>query len=160
MLIHQARKSPCRPAPHALRGPDRYDFASCTACGKQYFRPASAVPVIVLSVLLAISLAVMIRQLVIHRDMTEAMANLETQIDEQEAIIYELDYEVWELNTIVDSFYDEISFFRSYAAIVPDDGTDLYHSYICEDLDTSSFWIYNISAAEQKGYYPCPKCFY
>ena len=124
----------------------------CTACGRQYFRPASAVPVIVLSVLLAISVGLNIRQYVIHSNMTETVANLEAEIAEQEESINNLWWDYLKLS-------NETDFFRSHAVIVPDDGTNLYHLYRCEDLDLSSFWIYNTEAAKQQGLQPCPKCY-
>lgn len=52
----------------------------------------------------------------------------------------------------------ERAFYRNYAVIVFDDGTRKYHTYDCPDFGDQSFWIYNIEAAESKGYYACPKC--
>lgn len=38
-------------------------------------------------------------------------------------------------------------------------GSRYYHTLSCMDFDRSSGWFaYNIYAAEQKGYQPCPKC--
>lgn len=52
----------------------------------------------------------------------------------------------------------EVTFYNRTAAIVPDDGRGIYHRYGCDKLDLSYFWIYNVEAAEQKGYDPCPNC--
>lgn len=49
-------------------------------------------------------------------------------------------------------------FFDSYARIVPNDGSNLYHKYGCKELDSSEkFWIYNEAAAKEKAS-PCPTC--
>ena len=52
----------------------------------------------------------------------------------------------------------KINFYEKHAVVVPDDGTNLYHTYGCDYLDTSSFWIYNTEAAISKGFKPCPHC--
>jgi RNA polymerase subunit RPABC4/transcription elongation factor Spt4 len=51
-----------------------------------------------------------------------------------------------------------LSFYEQHAVVVPDDGTNLYHTYGCDYLDTSSFWIYNTEAAIDEGFKPCPHC--
>lgn len=52
----------------------------------------------------------------------------------------------------------ELTFFRNYAEILPDDGTKRYHKHGCSKLDTSNgFWIYNTEAIEDR-YYECPFC--
>lgn len=55
----------------------------------------------------------------------------------------------------------QLRFYRQYAVIVLNDGTDAYHTYTCPIFaaNNGSFWIYNISAAEDKGYHPCTECF-
>ena len=50
-----------------------------------------------------------------------------------------------------------LKFYEEYAALV-NENSKKYHKYGCDDFDSSSFWIYNINAAEQKGYYACSKC--
>lgn len=50
------------------------------------------------------------------------------------------------------------NFLDQYIVIISDDGTNLYHRYGCEDLDTSYFWAYNINAATGD-YDPCPVCY-
>ena len=53
---------------------------------------------------------------------------------------------------------DKAEFMDDYIRIVSvltKDG--YYHKYGCEDLDTSSFLVFNINAA-MKEYDPCPKC--
>lgn len=50
-----------------------------------------------------------------------------------------------------------LDFYEKYAALV-NENSKKYHTYWCEDFDSSGFWIYNIDAAEDIGYYACPKC--
>ena len=80
-------------------------------------------------------------------------------ISKQKTKINNLEKEVDELEDRNFDLFCDLYFYEEYAAIVPDDGRKRYHIYGCEDCDTSSFWIYNIEAAEQYGYYPCPKCY-
>ncbi|MBQ9166131.1 MAG: hypothetical protein IJX71_04325 [Oscillospiraceae bacterium] len=53
---------------------------------------------------------------------------------------------------------DAADFLDNYIVIISDDGSNLYHRYGCDDLDTSSFWAYNIHAATDD-YDPCPVCY-
>lgn len=50
----------------------------------------------------------------------------------------------------------ELEKYRKYAVFVNEDST-YYHTYKCP-LQKGSFWIYNINAAESRGYSPCPIC--
>lgn len=53
---------------------------------------------------------------------------------------------------------DQVDFMDKYVVLVFDDNSNNYHTYECfEDYD-GSFWAYNINAAENKGYTPCPDC--
>ena len=56
------------------------------------------------------------------------------------------------------SYKEQIEFMDRSVAICPADGTGLYHKYGCEDLDLSSYYIYNISQAPNKGFSPCSLC--
>ncbi len=49
------------------------------------------------------------------------------------------------------------NFYNDHAAIVSNDGLNLYHKYGCADLDLSYFWIYNIEAIPSQ-LSPCEKC--
>lgn len=52
----------------------------------------------------------------------------------------------------------ELNFYEHYAVIVTE-ADNYYHQYDCPYLnDDNGFWIYNISAAEDCGYTPCPYC--
>ncbi len=51
----------------------------------------------------------------------------------------------------------EYNFYKKYAVLI-DKNSKKYHRYGCTDFDDSYFWIYNVAAAEQKGYTACPKC--
>ena len=56
------------------------------------------------------------------------------------------------------SIKKEYNFYHDYAVIVPTED-DSYHRYGCPNIDENdSFWIYNINAAESRGYTPCPEC--
>jgi hypothetical protein len=50
----------------------------------------------------------------------------------------------------------ELEKYQKYAVFV-NEGSNYYHTYKCP-LQKGSFWIYNINAAESRGYSPCPIC--
>ena len=159
----------CKKCGHAIDT----NTKKCNGCGKQYFNAKKTIPVVLLSVLLVASFGFNVLQYLQSREAVETVATQATQIEKlekeiasqkstistQKTQINNLEKEVDELeDRNMDLFFD-LYFYEEYAAIVPDDGRKRYHIYGCEDCDTSSFWIYNIEAAEQKGYYPCPKCY-
>ncbi len=145
----------------------------CSGCGKQYFNAKKTIPIVLLSVLLVASIGFNVLQYLQSREAIETVATQTTQIEKlekevasqkstistQKTKINNLEKEVDELEDRNFDLFCDLYFYEEYAAIVPDDGRKRYHIYGCEDCDTSSFWIYNIEAAEQYGYYPCPKCY-
>lgn len=54
---------------------------------------------------------------------------------------------------------EQTDFMDQYMGIVVQNMKDgYYHTYNCPDLVWDTFWGYNVNAAEQKGYKPCPTC--
>lgn len=131
----------------------------CTSCGKQFFRLTKGIVAIMsLSIVLAALVGFNIYLCIGLRNSTSSISALSRQIIEKEATISALEDEVGALEAEKEETASELDFYESYAVIVADDGTELYHAYGCDDLDISSFWIYNIDAAKNEGYEPCPKC--
>ncbi len=99
------------------------------------------------------------------KDRDGTISSLNSTIASQETKIANLNKQVEDLQ---DDYFDavmenlqqlsKLSFYEDYAVVVPDDGTNLYHTYGCDYLDTSYFWIYNIEAAIGKGFKPCSHC--
>ena len=145
----------------------------CTGCGKQYFNAKKIVPIVFLSLLLAVSVSLNVIQYLQGKKTLETVATQTTKIEKlekdvatqkgtisaQKSKISDLKKEVDELDSRCFDLFSDLYFYKEYAAIVPNDGTKKYHIYGCEDCDVSYFWIYNVDAAEQNGYYPCPKCY-
>jgi RNA polymerase subunit RPABC4/transcription elongation factor Spt4 len=131
----------------------------CTSCGKQYFKFRPMVlAVILLAVFFAASAGFNVYQYLTNQENVSKISSLESTISSQKSKISSLEKEVDDLKDEKWDTFFELNFYEEYAAIVCDDGTKKYHVYGCEDCDTSSFWIYNINAAEDNGYYACPKC--
>lgn len=76
-----------------------------------------------------------------------------------------------ELNSQIDALKENLSWYDEQVAIVYDDNTNLYHKHPCFEVLLSiakaekngtdystSYWVYSINAAEQRGYEPCPSC--
>ena len=71
----------------------------------------------------------------------------------------ELNDKIEKLNNRIQSNDEKLSFYEEYAVCV-DEQSNYYHTYgKCDYFDDSLFWIYNIEAAEDYGYKPCPACF-
>lgn len=61
------------------------------------------------------------------------------------------------LNAEISRLQDENDFWSSYAVLVVQEGRR-YHTYGCPHIRGKSFWIYNVSAARERGYTPCLDC--
>lgn len=69
-----------------------------------------------------------------------------------------------ELEDKMELMEQQITFMNDYVAIInADDGSNLYHTYDCEDWRNAdgswSIYVYNIKAALNAGYLPCEKCY-
>ncbi len=127
----------------------------CDQCGKQYFKWTKNKTVIaLLSLLLICSIVLNIVQ---FDEIDSANLRFEYWRNEAERL-EELKNTAMKLVEASAEDYKIIKFYSTYAAIVTED-SKMYHVYGCENLDESApFYIYNISTAKSKGYYPCPKC--
>lgn len=131
----------------------------CESCGRQYFKiKPSAVCIAVLAVFLVISVAFNVHQYYVGQNNIAEINELSSEVSSLNDKVTSLKSSIRNITTKVWQDSSELKFYEEYAAIVCDDGTKKYHVYDCEDCDTSSFWIYNIEAAEEQGYYPCSKC--
>lgn len=53
---------------------------------------------------------------------------------------------------------DKLNFLDEYVVFIEDDSTNWYHKYECYRFKGRDFWAYNIDQAENLGYEPCPNC--
>ena len=63
------------------------------------------------------------------------------------------------LQSDYNTLYQEYDFYSTYAVMVSEHGS-YYHKHGCEKFTADTFWIYNISAAEDMGYKRCKSCWY
>lgn len=145
----------------------------CTGCGKQYFRGLRftkfSVTVIVMSlVILALSTLCIFQYIntqTATSDLQAEVSRLEQQVKSKESTIKTRDTTIKNLNKKIDDLEDEkwdnwseLSFFRNYVEIVPNDGTYTYHKWGCSKMDDDAkFWIFNTAAADDD-YKKCPYC--
>lgn len=122
------------------------------------------VPMIIVSVLAAVALVsagiLGIAWLSDKRYIAAQKNIIEEQQDsilEQEETIKTKSEEYLALNEKYQSLQENYDFYYKFAACV-DENNNYYHHYGCDYFDDSSFWIYNINAADEKGYKPCPHC--
>lgn len=134
----------------------------CTGCGKQYFKglkfyfktifTKKRILPIALSVILIISLISNIIQAIDIKDYQDIVRDQHETIDEKTDLLYtfvEIGAEQYQL----------LKFYEENVVIIPTNGSNLYHKYGCEDLDTPSLIIYTITQARQLNYAPCKKCY-
>ncbi len=138
----------------------------CCGCGKQYFRPKTGVPIIILTVICVASLSFNVAQFIWGKGQADALAETKDQMEVLQKDLLSLrrdftsrDKEVGSQALQIASLRRKLSFYEDCACCV-NKGSKKYHIYGCEDFDTSSsFWIYNIEAAKGYGYTACPKCY-
>ena len=53
---------------------------------------------------------------------------------------------------------DKADFMDTFIVLVEDDNTNLYHKFGCDRFKGDYFWAYNIDAAKESGFNPCPLC--
>lgn len=68
-----------------------------------------------------------------------------------------LNYTISELETQVRKMESKLDFYNDSVVFVLDDGTNIYHRYMCPHWPTGrySYWAYNPEAAASRGYYKC-----
>lgn len=140
----------------------------CSGCGKKYFKGLKftkfSIIVIIMSVILLTSIII---NLVQYTEIDYLNSGVEYWSNETEKLKYEvsdLEREKTNLKQEKTNLEREkkkqgrrLDFYEEYTAIVTD-GSKKYHVYGCDDLDTSSFGLYNTKQAERLGYYACSKC--
>ena len=133
----------------------------CTGCGKKYFKGIrlNKFSIVIIVFVLAIgSLAgVNIYQYYNNSRLIQSVSYLESTVKTKDTYISQLQERLKESQFEVYDLEKELDFYEDYAACV-NENSKKYHTHNCEDFDTSSFWIYNINAAEDRGYYACSKC--
>ncbi|MBQ9097039.1 MAG: zinc ribbon domain-containing protein [Clostridia bacterium] len=127
----------------------------CTGCGKQYFKGIKFNKFLTAVLILVVALLVSIILNIVQFVKIDSL-NGYKQYYMERGLHYQS--EIADLRKEIKDKNNKLNFYEKYAVIVPDDGSKKYHIYGCDDLDTSSFWIYNYNAAEQEGYYACSKC--
>lgn len=142
------------------------DTKKCCGCGKQYFRPKTGVPIIILTIICVASLSFNVAQFIWGKGQADALAETKDQMEVLQKALSSLEKNFASRNEKVGdqalqiaSQRRKLSFYEDCACCV-NKGSKKYHIYGCEDFDTSSsFWIYNIEAAKGYGYTACPKCY-
>ncbi len=98
------------------------------------------------------------------------ISQLNTTIASKEQIITDQKESIASLTQSIDEWdsdYNDIlpksQFMDDFVVVVSDDGSNYYHkygcdNYDCDNLDISSFWVYNVENAIGQGYAPCPYC--
>ena len=88
----------------------------------------------------------------------EMITALSRDLDNKSATINEQNLTIVDQEATIQEQSSKLWFYEEYVVVVPDDGSELYHTYGCDHFDDSYFWAFNLAAAEQTGYTPCPYC--
>ena len=101
-------------------------------------------------------------------DFSEAQKTIETLTAENETLTAELDSRTQDAAAVqsqldgLTSRYElaraKAEFLDAYVVFVNNDGSGLYHSYICANFTKSNFWAYSRKLAENYGFTACPVC--
>ena len=133
----------------------------CSGCGKKYFKGIRfnkfSLTVLILSLALVVCSALNIYQYANVQILQSEINDLEEDISANQITMAQLRDNISDLYVEKWKNSSKLDFFDEYAALV-NSGSSKYHTYDCDDFDISSFWIYNVAAAEDKGYYACPEC--
>lgn len=136
----------------------------CSGCGKQYFHLSKAVLIwVIVSIFCAGLVGLIVYQCF---QVYSLESQLQSEISKSKS--NEAEYEdtiaslrAYNLDLIFSQteYENKANFLDEHIVFVVDDGTYTYHTYDCEHFkNSSSFWAYNLEAAESKGYTPCPYC--
>ena len=128
---------------------------------KEEPKKPSRIPMILLSILSGVLSAALITICVLWWYQNQiASSNIEALQEELEdlEVRYDARGEILEdVREDRSEMMEENNFYHWHACIVTESGT-VYHEYGCPYLNYDSFWIYNIEAAESRGYEPCSYC--
>ncbi len=91
-------------------------------------------------------------------DLADKVAELENVNDNLESENNSLENKVDSLEAQARIDKEMIDFVNDYVVFIEDDGTELYHKYDCIRFKGESFWVYNLVAAENRGYTKCYYC--
>lgn len=138
----------------------------CTGCGKQYFKikPINKNICVIscLAIFLLSSVTYNIFLLYDRQQNAEMIDEMNKQMGIYRNTILQLDEANRYQSTQMDEFmdlWDTSEFLRDNAAVIPNDGSNLFHRYWCDKLDLSSgYWILNREFAVGEGYEQCPDC--
>lgn len=144
-----------------------HNTKKCTGCGKQYFRGIPWKLLVKVALILMLITSCVFNYYFYNEIKSLESENevLEKQVDvltnDKIRLERSKQYLLADKNNLInkiESYSSKISFFDQFIVFVVDDGTKLYHTYDCSKFGDESFWAYNISAAENKGYKPCSLC--
>ena len=148
----------------------------CTGCGKQYFNIHKLVSWKIISIILFICLCISFgyaqhwHSLFIYEKEeilsgNEHIHKLDAELKEYKNLYSDQTDKIKDLEEKNEKLLGDFSkasweaFWYEQHAGICTPGGNKYHTYDCYHWKNSdSFWIYNIEAAEQRGYEPCLDC--
>lgn len=157
----------------------------CTGCKKQYFRPPVftgkhyfiAATAIACAAVLFLLFALAAKNNHVA-ELTTRVSELEGELAVKDGTIQEYERSDTNLRIVIsvhgstierlqkenDDMRAEIRFYENHVVLVPDDGSNEYHTYGCvwrkyyETTYKKTYRIFTTEAAKSKGYKPCSSC--
>lgn len=132
----------------------------CLGCKKQYFKGISCRKIftILLILLLICSLVLNLDFYVTCKEILAKNTELTSENEILSKKVTNIQKETSNLEKELKASYRLFEEINELVVFVEDDGTRLYHRFLCEKFKGESFWAFNIDAAEGKGYKPCTLC--
>ena len=98
-------------------------------------------------------------------DIQKELKSLQLEKDQLNILVDDLDKQIERLLDDREQLEDEMAayqakadFLDNYVVFVENNGSNLYHTYDCDDFTKSNFWAYSRKLAESQGFNPCPTC--
>ncbi len=168
----EAQSAPAAPVKVSWNAPST---KSPSAPRPKRARSKLLMPVCVLAVLLLLSLGGNVYQYLHGSALTARISELDAALSEANNDVSDLENELKTSQQERNSYKNKLNdlesdseenqmaatFLRTSIAFVLDDGTNLYHSYVCpyvQEHSSYTYWAYNIEAAKWNGYRACPQC--
>lgn len=95
-----------------------------------------------------------------NHTLQQEVAQLEKEVQKNKSLLSIREKRITELKKEVDENSELLRLIDTSVVFVEDDGTNLYHKYGCYRFKGSRFWVFNVEAARDYGYYACANCCY
>lgn len=91
-------------------------------------------------------------------ELVSEYADAEKEIDHLTRKVATREEKISNINKENSDLAYQLFYYKIYTCVV-NNGSNYYHQFGCDKLNTSKFYVYSINEAERKGYTACPDCY-